>query len=68
MKYGQKIHIIPSVELTELKLDKLAGRLATISEINISSNGHVKGCWVMLEGSSYDGEQEWYIPFSSIIE
>lgn len=68
MKHGQKIHIIPSVELTELKLDELAGRIATISEIKTSSDDHIKGCWVILEGLPYDGEQEWYIPFSSIIE
>ena len=68
MKRGQKIHIIPSVELTELRLGQLAGRLAIISEIKTSSNGLLKGCWVTLEGLPYDGEQEWYIPASSIFE
>lgn len=68
MKHGQRICITPSIALTELKLDKLAGRYAIINEIKTSANGNVKGCWVMLEGLPYEGEQEWYIPFSSIVE
>ena len=69
MKHGQRICIAPSIALTELKLDNLVGRYAVIiNEVKTSSNDKVKGCWVALEGLPYEGEQEWYIPFSSIIE
>lgn len=68
MRLGQKICIIPSIALTELRLDKLAGKSATITEIKESPNGNIAGCWVVLDGSLHEGEQEWYIPFSSLVE
>lgn len=68
MKLGQKICISPSVALTELRLEELVGRYATITEIIEHPNGITKGCWVLLDGSSYKDEQEWYIPYISIIE
>lgn len=68
MKNGQKISIIPSVALTEMGLDRLIGRNARISEILERPDGTVRGCWAVLEGEPYEGEQEWYLPFSSFIE
>lgn len=68
MKRGQKICISPSVALTELRLEELVGRYATVIEVIEHPNGTTKGCWVLLDGSLYEGEQEWYIPYISIIE
>ena len=68
MKNGQRIHIIPSVALTEMKLEGLIGRSAKVSEILERPDGSVRGCWAVLEGSPYEGEQEWYLPFSSFVE
>ncbi len=64
MKPGDKILILPSIALTNLKLDVLAGLTATIVEINGSCN-HIKGCWVKLP-VAYLGEYEWYIPYNSM--
>lgn len=64
MKPGDKIHILPSFALSELKLEALIGLTATIVEVNGAFDG-VKGCWVMLSGK-YLGEREWYIPYNSI--
>lgn len=51
-----------------MRLDKLAGRSAKVVEIRYDSSHNIKGCWVSLNGEPYEGEQEWYIPYSSIIE
>lgn len=64
MKPGDKIHILPSFALSELKLEALIGLTATIVEVNGDFNGF-RGCWVMLSGK-YLGEREWYIPYNSI--
>lgn len=68
MKNGQRIYIIPSVALTEMRLEGLIGRSAKVSEILERPDGSIKGCWAVLEGSPYEGEQEWYLPFSSFVE
>lgn len=64
MKPGDKIIILPSCALTEMRLEALVGLIATIVEVNEISGG-VKGCWVELPGK-YLGEREWYIPYNSI--
>lgn len=64
MKSGDSIIILPSVSLTLLKLEALAGVRATIVEVNGAFND-IKGCWVRIPGK-YLGESEWYIPYNSI--
>lgn len=64
MKPGDKIIVLPSYALTEMRLESLAGLTATIVEVNEIS-GNIRGCWVNLPGK-YLGEQEWYIPYNSI--
>lgn len=64
MKSGDKIIVLPSFSLTEMKLDVLVGLTATIVEINGAFDS-IKGCWVMFQGE-YLGEREWYIPYNSI--
>lgn len=64
MKPGDKIIVLPSYALTEMRLEPLAGLTATIVEVNEIS-GNIQGCWVNLPGK-YLGEQEWYIPYNSI--
>ena len=68
MQYGQKITIIPSVALSEMKLQELAGKEATVIEVVERPDGTIRGCWVELNGFRYEGEQEWFIPFSSFVE
>lgn len=68
MKIGESISILRSVALERLRLNDLAGRTATIIEINKGVDGSVHGCWVELDGEPYETEKEWYIPQSSIGE
>lgn len=68
MKVGNTIDIIYSKELTRLHLNDLAGRNGNIVEILYSDNGSVYGCWISLTGDPYQGEQEWFIPYSAIGE
>jgi hypothetical protein len=51
-----------------MRLEGLIGRSAKVSEILERPDGSIKGCWAVLEGSPYEGEQEWYLPFSSFVE
>lgn len=64
MKPGDKILILPSQPLIDLRLEALAGLSATIVEVN-GTFDHIKGCWVTLP-VAYLGEREWYIPYYSI--
>lgn len=64
MKPGDTIIILPSIALTNLRLDTLVGQTATITEVNVNTD-IIKGCWVQLPGF-YLGEREWYIPYNSI--
>jgi len=64
MKPGDKIIILPSFTLSEMRLDSLVGLTATIVEVN-ETFGYIKGCWIELPGK-YLGEREWYIPYNSI--
>lgn len=53
------ITVIGSEELHQLKLDDLIGKQGKVVE------EHRNGCWVNFN-VKYLGEQEWFIPFSSI--
>ncbi len=64
MKLGDKILILPSIALIDMRLDALVGLTATIVDIN-GTFDKVYGCWVELPGE-YLGEKEWYIPYNSI--
>jgi hypothetical protein len=67
MKQGDKVTIIPSSEICEMRMCGLCSREGTVTGIVYCKEG-IKGCWVRLDGELFKGEQEWYIPFSSIIE
>lgn len=66
MKVDQEITIIPSVDLTELRLDDLVGRKATLVEEDLLPK-HL-GWWVALVDGEYLGEREWFIPLNSIFK
>lgn len=68
MKNGDIITIIPSAALSEMRMEELVNRKAIINEIHCSNSNQIKGCWVTLIGAPFRGEQEWYIPYISIIE
>lgn len=68
MDIKDKVTIIPSVTLTETKLDDLIGREGTIVELCYRKDGTVRGAWVSLIGEPYQGEQEWYIPSNSFVK
>ena len=56
--------ILPSIALSQLKLEALVGLTAEIIEVCQDSE-HIRGCWVSLQ-KKYLGEREWYIPYNSI--
>ena len=67
LKKGDEISIVPSVQLFEMRLGALVNYKAKVCEVNYSSDGSIKGCWVDLIGVPFHGEQQWYIPYSSIV-
>lgn len=64
MKPGNSILIIPSIALSEMRLDDLVGVQATIVEMRTKGD-NIIGCWVAIR-HKYLGETEWFIPYSSI--
>lgn len=62
-----KVTIISSAELSEMKLEDLAGRRGNIVEsIYDKTTGVIRGAWVALDGEPYLQEQEWFIPITSL--
>lgn len=68
MKNGQTVSIIHSIALSEMKLDDLVGRTATVVEIAYNKNNTIRGCWVELDGEPFHDEIEWYIPLCAFVE
>lgn len=68
MEKGSRITIIPSIALTNMKLGDLANQEAVITELNVTEDGTWKGAWITLDGGKFNGESEWYIPASSIVQ
>jgi hypothetical protein len=62
------VTIIPSVTISECRLEELIGRQGEVLEARYTDTGAVKGYWLSLIGEPFLGEQEWYIPYNSIIE
>lgn len=65
MKAKTEITIIPSAELTAMRLSELAGRNAVLVEEDLQPRHY--GWWVSLIGPEYQGEREWFIPLASIV-
>lgn len=65
MKANNEITIIPSSELTAMRLDELVGRKAILVEEDLQPKHY--GWWVSLIGPEYLGEREWFIPLASIV-
>jgi hypothetical protein len=62
-----KVTIISSPELSEMKLEDLAGRQGEIAEpVYDKTTGVIRGAWIKLNGESYLQEQEWFIPITSL--
>lgn len=68
MKIGDIVTVIPSVTLTECRLDDLIGRKGEILEVCYRKDGSIKGAWIELKGEPYLDEEEWYIPTNSLTE
>ena len=66
MNINDKVTIIPSVTLTEIKLEDLIGREGNIVELCYRKDGGIRGAWVILIGAPYLNEQEWYVPVDSL--
>ena len=66
MKINDIVTIIPSITLTETRLEDLIGREGTIVELCYRKDGTIRGAWISLIGDPYLDEQEWYIPSDSI--
>lgn len=66
MEINGRVQIRPSFELIELKLMPLSMRTGRIVEIETNGSGEETGAWVELDGESYLGEQEWFIPITSL--
>lgn len=62
-----KVTIISSPELSEMKLEDLAGRQGEIAEpVCDKTTGIIRGAWIKLNGEPYLQEQEWFIPITSL--
>ena len=64
---GSKITIIPSPELTELRLDALLGEPGIVLEDLSGSYRRVKGYMVLIP-EMYKNEFVWFIPLESAYE
>jgi len=68
MKTNDKITIIPSIALSEMRMDRLVGRRGKVTKIIYKKDRRVYGCWVLLDGAPFLDNHEWFIPFDSFTE
>lgn len=59
---NKTVKIVPSKELSELKLENIAGQIGKVVD-----KPNAKGYWVKMQ-YPYFNEVEWYIPTQSIVE
>lgn len=64
---GSKIVIIPSVELTEIKLGGLIGEMGYVVE-DLTDNEATADGYMVLFPVPYRDEYIWYIPKDSVYE
>lgn len=64
---GSKITIIPSLELTELRLDALLGEQGIVLEDLTDESRKAKGYMVLIP-ETYKDEFVWFIPKNSAYE
>lgn len=64
---GSQITVIPSPELTELKLNALLGETGVVLEDLTEGERKSKG-YMVLFSDTYKGEYLWFIPLNSAYE
>ena len=64
---GSQITVIPSPELTELRLDALLGETGIVLEVLTESERKSKG-YMVLFPDTYKEEYLWFIPQKSVYE
>lgn len=65
MRVGKVIQVMPSKELTEMRLGPLSYKKGVVRQIMTTNSGKLRGCWVEFV-DRFLGEDEWYIPADSI--
>jgi hypothetical protein len=65
MNRNGRIKIVPSLQLNEMKLSRLAGREGTVIENLSSKERKNKGYMVELD-SPFKQESVWFVPLESI--
>lgn len=63
---NKEVIIESSQALSEMKLDALVGASGIVVEELIESSRKNKGCFIRFIGFEYEGENEWFIPLTSI--
>jgi len=63
---GEKVNIIKSYELSDWHLTDLINRQGIIVETKMDNHTDNRGYWVRLLGSKFMGQQDWFIPYTSI--
>lgn len=63
---GSNVVIVPSRELSDMKLSDLAGKKGVVTEDMCSHKRINQGFMVRLTEGAYMNEEEWFIPFMSV--
>ncbi len=64
VKIGDKVKIVYSYQLADMKLIPLAGKMGVILDIKIKGTKS-PGVWVKIV-NEIDDEEEWFVPIQSI--
>ena len=56
-----RVRVVPSVELSDMRLSGLAGRCGTVTEQALGVPGRLIGCMVLLD-KPFQNEHLWFIP------
>lgn len=64
-KVTDRVRVVPSIELSDMRLSGLAGRCGTVTEQVLAIPGRLIGCMVLLD-KPFQGERLWFIPQDAI--
>ena len=60
-KVTERVRVVPSIELSDMRLSGIAGRCGTVTELVMAIPGRLIGYMVLLD-KAFQGEYLWFIP------
>lgn len=64
-KVTERVRVVPSIELSDMRLSGIAGRCGTVTELVMAIPGRLIGYMVLLD-KPFQGEYLWFVPQDAV--